>query len=84
MESLGLPDRRVLYFGDSGNDTDALLAGFNGVLVGNAPESLRAFLRENAVLRGIDDRLYFAESPYAAGVVEGCRHFEVLRGDPDA
>jgi sucrose-6F-phosphate phosphohydrolase len=77
-ESLGLPDRCVLYFGDSGNDTDALLAGFSGVLVGNAPESLRAFLRESAVSRGIADRLYFAESSYAAGVVEGCRYFQVL------
>lgn len=77
-QSLGLPDRSVVYFGDSGNDTDALLAGFNAVLVGNAPESLRAFLRENAERRGISDRLYFAESPYAAGVVEGCHHFDVL------
>jgi sucrose-6F-phosphate phosphohydrolase len=77
-DRLGLAPASVLYFGDSGNDTDALLAGFNAVLVGNAPESLRSFLRVRANRAGIGDRLYFARSPYAAGVIEGCRHFEVL------
>lgn len=72
---LGLTEGQVLYAGDSGNDTDALLAGFKGILVGNAPESLRQRIRSASDRRGLGNRVYFARASYADGVVEGCRHF---------
>lgn len=72
---LDLESDRVVFAGDSGNDRAALLAGFNGVVVGNAPEELTADLEAEARRRGGAGRIYFAKAWYAAGVLEGCRHF---------
>jgi len=55
-----------------------MLAGFKGILVGNAPEALRRDLQRDAARLGILDRVYFARAPYAGGVLEGCRHFGLL------
>lgn len=68
----------VLFAGDSGNDRDALLSGHPAVLVGNAPASLRDSLRREAREVGLEDRVYFARAHFAAGVLEGCRHFGFL------
>jgi HAD superfamily hydrolase (TIGR01484 family) len=65
----------LYYAGDSGNDLAAMLDGYRVIVVGNAPASLKSTLREEATKRGILDRLYFAEAPYAGGVLEGCRHW---------
>jgi hypothetical protein len=75
---LDLDDRRVLFAGDSGNDAEILLGGVNAVLVGNASESLRRYLRDESRRLGVDDRVYFARADYAGGVIEGCRHFGLL------
>jgi len=72
---LGMTDDDVVFAGDSGNDTDALLSGIRAVLVGNAPATLRAEVRASAESRGLHDRVYFASSHFAAGVVEGLHHF---------
>jgi HAD superfamily hydrolase (TIGR01484 family) len=76
--SLGLEPADVLCAGDSGNDRDALTSGHPAVLVGNAPDSLRAELAEEVRTTGVEGRLYFARAPFAAGVIEGCRHFGFL------
>jgi hypothetical protein len=52
-----------------------MLDGYRVIVVGNAPASLKSTLREEATKRGILGRLYFAEAPYAGGVLEGCRHW---------
>lgn len=75
---VGLGREAVVFAGDSGNDEAALLAGFRSVLVGNAEASLAARIRGEAERRGWLARIYFARGWYAAGVLEGCRHFEVL------
>ena len=72
---LGLTDADVVFAGDSGNDTDAILSGVRAVLVGNAPAGLRSEVRASAETRGLQDRVYFASSHFAAGVVEGLHHF---------
>ncbi len=74
----GVDEDRLVYAGDSGNDLSAMLAGFRVIVVGNADEDLKEELRRRAGEKGIQDRLYFAEAPYAGGVLEGCRHFGIL------
>lgn len=75
QRSLALPDDAVVYAGDSGNDLDALVSGVNAVVVGNAPATVRVEVERRAAAAGKPTRVYLAEQPYAAGVVEGCRHF---------
>jgi len=74
----GVEEERLVYAGDSGNDRAAILAGYRVVVVGNAPEGLKEELREAARERRSLDRLYFAKEPYAAGVLEGLRHWGVV------
>ncbi len=67
-------DERTVVCGDSGNDI-ALFAvgGARGVIVGNARPELRDWHAENA-----SDRLYLAQSHYAAGILEGLQYFKFL------
>ncbi len=74
----GVAEDRLVYAGDSGNDRAAMLSGYHVIVVGNAPDALKADLRREAALLGIADRLYFAREAYAAGVLEGLRHFGLL------
>jgi sucrose-phosphate synthase len=69
----GLPLDRVVTAGDSGNDAEMLTAGAWGVVVGNHSQELLP-------LRG-QDRVYFAEAEFAAGVLEGIRHYGFPAGD---
>lgn len=73
-----IPEDRLVYAGDSGNDRAAMLSGFNAVVVGNAPAAFRASIRREAEGMGIGPRVYLAQARYARGVLEGCRHFGVL------
>ncbi|MEX2467108.1 MAG: HAD-IIB family hydrolase [Gemmatimonadota bacterium] len=74
----GYGSDEIVYAGDSGNDFDAFLSGHPAILVANTPELLKQEVRTEAETAGIIERLYFAESPFAAGVLEGCRHFGAL------
>jgi hydroxymethylpyrimidine pyrophosphatase-like HAD family hydrolase len=77
-DHLGVHVDRLVYAGDSGNDVAAMLTGFKVIVVGNATPGLREELLARGAEKGILDRLYFAEEFYAAGVLEGCRHFGIL------
>ncbi|OSM02527.1 putative sucrose-phosphate synthase [Magnetofaba australis IT-1] len=74
----GVPLDRVLVAGDAGNDIEMLQGNQLGVVVANhSPEV--------AFLRG-QERIYFAEEPYAWGILEGINHYHFF-GDiqiPDA
>jgi sucrose-6F-phosphate phosphohydrolase len=59
----------VAVAGDSGNDRDMFTAPYRGIIVGNADADLRQ-------LTG--DHIYHAQSPQAAGVLEGLRHWGFL------
>lgn len=74
----GVADDALVYAGDSGNDRAAMLSGWAVVVVGNARARLKSELRDEARRRGLLDRFHFAEAPYAAGVVEGMRHFALI------
>ncbi|MDG5767248.1 HAD-IIB family hydrolase [Balneolales bacterium ANBcel1] len=65
-----IPPERTLVSGDSGNDYEMLYGKRLAVVVGNhAPEIER--------LRG-NRRVYFADSNYAAGIIEGVRHYRFM------
>lgn len=67
-------DERTVVCGDSGNDIALFAASAaRGVIVGNARPELRDWYTSNA-----SDRLYLAQSHYAAGILEGLRHFNFL------
>lgn len=70
-------EERLVYAGDSGNDRDAMLAGYHVVVVANAPEALKRELRGEATVEQLE-RIYFARARYAAGVTEGLRHWHVV------
>jgi len=74
----GVHPDQLIYAGDSGNDLAAMLTGFKVIVVGNATPGLKEELMERGGELGILGRLYFAEAFYAAGVMEGCRHFGVF------
>jgi len=62
----GIPPGSVMVCGDSGNDKALFEQGFLGIVVGNAHAELKK-------LRG--PRIYHAHEPFAAGVLEGVRHW---------
>ena len=77
----GIPLDRFLVAGNSGNDRDMLIGDMLGIVVGNHSPEL-------ATLRG-RARIYFANQPCAAGILEGIRHYRLryplplaLRSDP--
>jgi sucrose-phosphate synthase len=61
----------VIVAGDSGNDRSMFDAYAYGVVVGNAKPELKQLQEE----LGSDTAVYFAERSYAAGVLEGLRHY---------
>jgi sucrose-6F-phosphate phosphohydrolase len=75
----GVEAHRTVYAGDSGNDLAAFLAGFKSVIVGNAPDDLKEEVRRKGAEGGLTEKLFFSCRPYAGGVLEGCRHFGILR-----
>ncbi len=78
VERHGLRPERVFFAGDSGNDLDALVSGVRGMLVGNAPEPVRA----QAVGLGEQTEgahLYLAEAFYGDGIIEGLLFYGFLR-----
>jgi sucrose-phosphate synthase len=63
----GLPLKSFLVAGDSGNDSEMLVGDTLAVVVGNHSPELEA-------LRGLE-QVYFAEKHYAAGIMEGLKHY---------
>ncbi len=63
-----LPLRKFLTSGDSGNDSEMLVGDTLAVVVGNHSEELES-------LRGLE-QIYFADSHYAAGILEGIHHYQ--------
>lgn len=63
----GLPLKRFLVAGDSGNDEEMLIGDTLGVVVGNHSTELEP-------LRGIE-QIYFARESCALGILEGIHHY---------
>ncbi len=66
VDSLVLFPNQVYVCGDSGNDIDLFQYGFRGIVVGNASRELK---------KAVELRAYFSHASYAAGLLEGLRHY---------
>ncbi|MFP4352021.1 MAG: HAD-IIB family hydrolase [Puniceicoccaceae bacterium] len=69
----------VVYAGDSGNDLAALVAGFRAIAVGNMDPSLADRIERELGGQGRPDLLFRATKTATSGVLEGCRHFGLVR-----
>lgn len=78
LQYSGRPVNTVVYAGDSGNDLAALTGEFRAIVVGNATFELIAKVQEAHARRGSLDQLYIARAAATAGVLEGCRWFNLL------
>ena len=76
---LGILKDNVVYAGDSGNDLNAFTSGFNAVVVNNTREKVKNEVRKQIRMMNIKDRVFFADSKYVKGVIEGCFHFNLFR-----
>ncbi len=74
----GIDEAHLVYAGDSGNDRAAMLAGYRVIVVGNADPALKKDLERESAIRGLTGKIYFASASYAAGVLEGLRHFRMV------
>jgi len=61
-----IPAERVLVSGDTGNDRALFEHGFRGIVVGNAQPELKNFT---------GPQVYHARQSFAAGVLEGIKHW---------
>ncbi len=67
-----IPLENILVAGDSGNDEEMLRGDPWGVIVGNYSEEMER-------LKG-KRRIYFSKKNFAAGVMDGIRHYRFLGG----
>lgn len=65
-----IPLNRIMICGDSGTDAQMLRGDTNGVVVGNYSKELES-------LRG-QRKMYFSKKEYAAGILDGIRHYKFL------
>lgn len=67
-----IPIERIATAGDSGNDRDMLMGRTAGIVVANHSEELDSLPTSKA------HRIYYSGSAYAAGIIEGLRHYRLL------
>lgn len=72
----------VVFAGDSGNDLAALTCGFRAIVVANAAAELAERVANALAARGLTPRLFRASLPATSGVLQGCRHFQLLPPPP--
>lgn len=77
-----VPEKQMVFAGDSGNDLDALTSGLQAILVGNAAQDVRREATETVKKNYDEKKLYLARGGrhmlngnYASGVLEGLTHF---------
>lgn len=67
-----IPIKNIATAGDSGNDQDMLQGQTAGIVVGNHDAELLSLKSAKA------SRVYFADAHYAAGILEGLQHYEIV------
>jgi sucrose-phosphate synthase len=70
IDKFSIPIDQLIVAGDSGNDEDMLTIGASAIVVGNHSEELKK-LKDS-------EKIYFAKSEYAAGIIEGLEHYEFI------
>ncbi len=78
---VGVATEQLVFAGDSGNDLAALVAGYRTIVVGNADDQLRDRVHTAHLQAGWTNRLFLAETTATSGVLDGCRHFSLLKGE---
>jgi len=73
IDFLELSPQRVIVAGDSGNDRAMFDQFKHGIIVNNAQPELKELAEDSR------PGIYFSQKPYAAGVAEGLRHFDVIQ-----
>lgn len=73
--SLGLTLAQVVYAGDSGNDLEPLTSGYQSILVHNALPEVKKEVQTVAAVKGVQDKVYYAEGNYVSGILEGLNKF---------
>lgn len=73
VDSLLLFPNQVFVCGESGNDIDLYQYGFRGIVVANASQELK---------RAVELRAYFSHAGYAAGLLEGLKHYNFFTAVP--
>lgn len=71
----------IVYAGDSGNDTAALVAGYRAIVVGNACPMLARRVYDEHRRAGWPNRLCLAGNKATSGVLEGCRWFGLIESE---
>ncbi|MFC1493178.1 HAD-IIB family hydrolase [candidate division KSB1 bacterium] len=66
----GIEMDKIYIAGDSGNDEDMLRGQTKGIVVGNYSPEIEHLRKDN--------NIYFAESEYADGIIEGLHYYEEL------
>ncbi|MFG0264231.1 MAG: malto-oligosyltrehalose trehalohydrolase [Rhodopirellula sp. JB055] len=82
-EQHDLQPEQIVFCGDSGNDTAALIAGYRAVVVGNANRHIARQVADAHRTAGWADRLRLTKGTSTSGVLEGARWFGLL-DSPDA
>ena len=77
-QKLALAKERVVYAGDSGNDLLAFVSGFNAIVVSNTAEAVKNEVRKQAKAKEIERHIFFAETNFTQGVIDGCAHFNIF------
>jgi sucrose-phosphate synthase len=67
-----IPLADIMVCGDSGNDASMLRGDTNGLVVANYSKELEG-------LRGMR-RIFFSRKEYAAGIIDGMRHYDFIGG----
>ncbi len=70
-----LQPEQIVFCGDSGNDTAALIGGYRSVVVGNADRKIARKVADAHQAAGWVDRLKLAHGTSTSGVLEGARWF---------
>jgi len=68
-QRLGIPSKRVVVAGDSGNDLEMFIAPYKGIIVANATAELK---------QKQGDTIYHAQAAHAAGVLEGLHFWRMI------
>lgn len=75
VDHTGRAAEAIVFAGDSGNDLDALTAGYRSIVVGNADDSIAEQAARAHRAAGWTDRLFRANKPATSGVLQGLEHF---------
>ena len=74
IEKMGFDNTNTIVCGDSGNDIGLFKQNTLGVVVGNARSELLYWCQEFG-----GETVFFAQSDYAAGILEGLAHFGIVK-----